>query len=362
MADDKVGALKLAAAEGKIDEVKRLVEQASIPVDQPDEYGDTALHAAAQNGRNEIVKYLLAKGANPNVRNKVGSTPLHKLVASKYEQKSILKQLLKANADPTIRNGAGKLPEEFVKNKGILIELLGELAVTDEINIPKDKHGRVIGKGGQKMTEIRDETHCHITVPDHSDPSTAISVVGRQEGVTRAKELIKEAVAERKVGEDGEQVADGIPSVRYPLAKHLHKLVIGQGGRTINRIRDETDVQIFVPKVGDPDTAILLKGEPDNISKAIQEINKVTMPSDGERRGGFGGRGGRGGFNNTERRNSDGRGRGQGSDRRGSSDKIAIDFNIADNRGRNAPRRERPAGEGRRDSNGGAAPTEDGNE
>jgi len=359
MADDKVGALKLAAAEGKLDEVKRLVEKANIAVDQPDEYGDTALHAAAQNGRNEIVKYLLAKGANPNVRNKVGSTPLHKLVASKYEQKNILKQLLKANADPTIRNGAGKLPEEFVKNKGILIELLGELAITDEINIPKDKHGRVIGKGGQKMTEIRDETHCHITVPDHSDPNTAISVVGRQEGVTRAKELIKEAVTDRKVGE--EDAADGLTTVKYPLAKHLHKLVIGQGGRTINNIRDQTNVQIFVPKVGDPDNAILLKGETDDIEDAIKMINEATKPREGEQSRG-GGRGGYGGgSNNTDRRNSDGKGgggRGQGSDRRGSSDKIAIDFNIADNRGRNAPRAPRGGGGvGRRDSNSsGGAP------
>jgi len=335
---DKVGTLKSAAAEGKPDEVKRLIEEVGVPVDQPDEYGDTALHAAAQNGRNDIVKYLLLKGANPNARNTVGSTPLHKLFSSKYEQKNILKQLLKANADINIRNGAGKLPEEFVKNKGILIELLGDLAVSEEVDVPKSQHGRIIGKGGQKMTEIRDETHCLITVPEQKDPGTAVSVVGRQGGVARARVLIKEAIADRK-SEESEEAADGLTTVRYPLPKEQHKLLIGKGGKTINEIRDETNVQIFVPKADDSDNTILLKGETDDITEAIKRINVVTRPRPvGEGRGGYGGSRGRGGYNNTERRNSDGR-RGS-SERRNSNDSnsksmsMETNFHFADSRSR----------------------------
>jgi ankyrin repeat protein len=38
--------------------------------------GMTALHAAAQRGRTELVKYLLEKGANPRIRDANGRTPL----------------------------------------------------------------------------------------------------------------------------------------------------------------------------------------------------------------------------------------------------------------------------------------------
>lgn len=318
MASEDKGALKTAAAENNMAEVKRLIETANVSVDQPDEFGDTALHAACQNGRNDIAKYLLSKGANPNVRNNVGSTPLHKLLASKYEQKAILKALLKANADPNIRSGAGKLPEEFVRNQGILKELLGDLMITEEVDVPKNLHGRVIGKGGQKRSEIRDETHCIITVPEQGQASTVITVVGRQENVTRAKAMIKAAISDRKA-DDEEGDADGLTTVRYPLAKNLHKQVIGAGGKTINRIRDETNVQIFVPKADSPDNTLLLKGESDDISEAIKLINEVTRP----RPQGQGQGRGRGGYNNTERRNSDNRdrrGNNNNDDRRGSSD------------------------------------------
>lgn len=48
---DNPGALKSAAAEGKLDQIKELIEKQNVDVNQPDEFGDTALHAASQNAR-----------------------------------------------------------------------------------------------------------------------------------------------------------------------------------------------------------------------------------------------------------------------------------------------------------------------
>lgn len=327
------GALKQAAAEGKLDVVKELIEKQGVSPDQPDEFGDTALHSACQNGRDDVVKYLLDKGANPNAVNKTGSTPLHKLVASKYEQKPILKRLLAAKANPNIRNNAGLLPEQLVRNKNILLELLRDEAITETVDVPKARHGRVIGKGGQKMSEIRDETHCIISVPDQSDNSTLITVVGRKEGVEKAKALIKEAVEGPKQNKEEEETA--AVTVKYPLAKELYKFVIGKGGKTINEIRDETGVQIIVPKLDEADGTITLKGEQDDIDQALKRIREVTLagskPANGSPRGGGPGRGAGGdrrgsrdnnnnnsNFNEGRRGSNDRRG---GNERRGSSDR-----------------------------------------
>lgn len=190
-----------------------------------------------------------------------------------------------------------------------MLELLKDEAITEDVDVPKANHGRVIGKGGQKMTEIRDETHCIISVPGQSDKSSLISITGRKEGVARAKVLIQEAVAGPKKDEEGGDTHHAV-SVKYPLAKDLHKFVIGtftaccglqfsyfknvgKNGRTINEIRDETGVQIIVPKGDDADAAIVLKGDQEGIDQAIKRIREVTIaskPNNGSPRVG-GGRG-----------------------------------------------------------------------
>ena len=49
----------------------------SWTVDQKDETGRTALHYAAFSGNSECVYHLLQSGANPNIKDKQGLTPLH---------------------------------------------------------------------------------------------------------------------------------------------------------------------------------------------------------------------------------------------------------------------------------------------
>ncbi|XP_014228706.1 ankyrin-3-like [Trichogramma pretiosum] len=51
--------------------------QRTVEIDAPDESGDTALHWALRCGHGTVAKFLLRKGANPNVSNKRGLTPLH---------------------------------------------------------------------------------------------------------------------------------------------------------------------------------------------------------------------------------------------------------------------------------------------
>jgi len=42
-----------------------------------DEFGNTLLHIACQNGNEEVARLLLTKGANPNSQNRQGNTPGH---------------------------------------------------------------------------------------------------------------------------------------------------------------------------------------------------------------------------------------------------------------------------------------------
>jgi ankyrin repeat protein len=61
---------------GNIDRVRRAVEAMGEDVNFVDADGYTPLHAAAENERVAIVEYLLKKGANRLVRDRIGNTPL----------------------------------------------------------------------------------------------------------------------------------------------------------------------------------------------------------------------------------------------------------------------------------------------
>jgi ankyrin repeat protein len=74
-------------------------------VDRLDSHGLTKLYRAARHGDLSTVKYLLKKGADPNVSTRCGLRPLH--IAAYWGEVKVVKALLEAGADPTLDNGAG---------------------------------------------------------------------------------------------------------------------------------------------------------------------------------------------------------------------------------------------------------------
>lgn len=76
------------------------------------EVATSLLHLAVYNGADGIVDILLAVGANPNVRDKHGRTPLHRVAAggdSVYAA-DIVSLLLRSGADPNARDLNGDAP------------------------------------------------------------------------------------------------------------------------------------------------------------------------------------------------------------------------------------------------------------
>jgi ankyrin repeat protein len=57
-------------------ECARLAIDLGIDVNAANDVGETALHDAAKQGFNSVVELLVARGANPNVKNKRNETPL----------------------------------------------------------------------------------------------------------------------------------------------------------------------------------------------------------------------------------------------------------------------------------------------
>jgi ankyrin repeat protein len=78
-----VSALVDAASKGNNQMLKELMDKGT-PVNGLDQFGNSALTAACYGGQTDVVKLLLQKGANPNIKKSDGATPLSLATGQKH--------------------------------------------------------------------------------------------------------------------------------------------------------------------------------------------------------------------------------------------------------------------------------------
>jgi rRNA processing protein Krr1/Pno1 len=98
-------------------------------------------------------------------------------------------------------------PENVAKAKAILsgaIEQALKNTTTGYLVLPDPQTYRyVIGQGGKQVNSIRNATGCKITVPRDQAKDEAIEILGTEDGVEHAKELILKAVEEGRNNTNG---------------------------------------------------------------------------------------------------------------------------------------------------------------
>ncbi len=80
--------------------------------------GQTMLHLACAMGLHRFVAGLLARGANPDIRDKGGYTPLH--LAALNDHPEIVRRLILNGADPTIRTLSGLTASDVSRSREVL--------------------------------------------------------------------------------------------------------------------------------------------------------------------------------------------------------------------------------------------------
>jgi len=96
-----------AVGKGNINLVKSLIARGAN-INEKNDRGMTPLHEAAYYGREDMAEVLIANGANVNTTNESGQTPLH--LAAKIGVKYVPELLLANGADINARNNNGGTP------------------------------------------------------------------------------------------------------------------------------------------------------------------------------------------------------------------------------------------------------------
>ncbi len=111
-----VEALYKAAGNGDSTQVTALLDS-GVDVNGRIRTGSYALNNAAVENEIEVIKILLERGANPNVQNLQGDTPL--ICATKYAggKPATLKLLIEAGTDSAIKDDDGNTALDYAKEK-----------------------------------------------------------------------------------------------------------------------------------------------------------------------------------------------------------------------------------------------------
>ncbi|PGH35318.1 hypothetical protein GX50_01899 [[Emmonsia] crescens] len=103
-----------AAAQGAcpVSFIEYLVDTCGLDVHQRDTKGQNALHRAVRGDAYDVVRFLITRGVDVNAQDELGFAPVH-FVANRYTYPmdiSMFKMLVESGAEVNIRNNKGKTP------------------------------------------------------------------------------------------------------------------------------------------------------------------------------------------------------------------------------------------------------------
>jgi len=208
-----------------------------------------------------------------------------------------------------------------------------------ELNVDQKYHRFIIGKSGQNVNRIKGETGVSIRIPSDTDASNIIRIEGSPDGVAKAKQELEEMVKRMEnektrdilieqrfhkqiIGPQGSNIREirdkfsqvqvtfpepgrksDVVQLRGPknevdkcykylqtyhqelitnnfmaevhIFKQFHKNIIGKGGATIRKIRDETDTKIDLPSENSDSDVITITGKKANVETARNRIEAI---------------------------------------------------------------------------------------
>lgn len=128
-------------------------------------------------------------------------------------------------------------------------------------------HKQIIGTKGEKIKEIRDRFNgVQVAFSNPSDKKDVVTLRGPKEDVEKCAAYLKKLTADLVASNYREEVR---------VFKKFHGSVIGKGGATLRKIREETDTKIDLPGESSQSDVIVIIGRKENVQKARAKIMDI---------------------------------------------------------------------------------------
>ncbi|XP_048870723.1 LOW QUALITY PROTEIN: far upstream element-binding protein 2 [Brienomyrus brachyistius] len=181
--------------------------------------------------------------------------------------------------------------------------------LTEEHKVPDSMVGLIIGRGGEQINKIQQDSGCKVQIAPESGglPERSVALTGSPDAIEKAKMLLDEIVSrgrgtppsafyESTNGQSGSMQEMMIPAGKAGL-------IIGKGGETIKQLQERAGVKMILIQDGSQgpnvDKPLRIIGEPYKIQQARELVQEILRERDhsgfgdrneyGSRMGGGGG-------------------------------------------------------------------------
>ena len=182
---------------------------------------------------------------------------------------------------------------------------------SEQVMVPDNMVGLIIGRGGEQITKLQAESGCKIQMAQDSQglPHRLCTLTGTAESIGVARSMIDTIIANEgtrgpRGGGMGGNMGGGMGgggggNFEMMIPGNLVARVIGKGGEVIKALQEETGAKIVIiqeSKEFANEKLLKITGPPDKVEFARMRVDQVIAEEQKKMGGhGGGGRGGRGG-------------------------------------------------------------------
>uniref|UniRef100_A0A8C6LLP6 Far upstream element (FUSE) binding protein 1 n=1 Tax=Nothobranchius furzeri TaxID=105023 RepID=A0A8C6LLP6_NOTFU len=171
-------------------------------------------------------------------------------------------------------------------------------STSEEFKVPDGMVGFIIGRGGEQISRIQQESGCKIQIaPDSGGmPDRSVTLTGPPESIQAAKRLLSDIVEKGRPApsfhhNDGPGMT--VQEIMVPSTKA--GLVIGKGGETIKSLQERAGVKMVMIQDGPQNTGadkpLRISGDPFKVQQAKEMVMELIREQGfREQRGEYGSR------------------------------------------------------------------------
>lgn len=146
--------------------------------------------------------------------------------------------------------------------------------VSYDVNCPNWLHKYIIGKKGTKLQNLMGDLQKQVHI-EFLDAADVIKIEGPPTDADKSREILEEQAKELMTKMDFTEIN---------VDAKYHKHIIGKGGSTVNKLKQETEVMINIPDSDKaPSNVIRIEGNKDGVKKAKEELEALVAKMQNER-------------------------------------------------------------------------------